>query len=134
MMPAWEKYVLSHRPSVIGSSLVSNVMWCSPDGPPISTESEATDLIGDALGEDADVVVLPIERLTADFFQLRTGLAGAIAQKFVNYRIKLVVVGDTSTYTADSAALRDFIYETNRGNQLWFLNTLEELTTRLGAR
>ena len=45
------------------------------------------DLIADAMGHGAELVALPVERLPDEFFSLRTGLAGTVAQKFVNYRI-----------------------------------------------
>jgi hypothetical protein len=32
----------------------------------------------------------------------------------------------------ESSALRDFVYETNRGNQVWFVADQEELEKRLG--
>ena len=55
-----------------------------------------------------------------EFFQLRTGLAGAILQKFTNYRVVIAIVGDFSVY--DSKSLRDFIRESNKGRQVLFLS------------
>ncbi|NUT21493.1 MAG: DUF4180 domain-containing protein [Hamadaea sp.] len=110
-------------------------MIVSPEGPPFTGEADVTDLIGDAFGTGAELVVLPADRLPAEFFSLRTGIAGAIAQKFVNYHIRLAVVGDISEHVEGSTALRDFVFETNRGRQLWFLPSLAELEARLaGAR
>jgi len=109
------------------------IMIVSPDGPPFTGEADVTDLIGDAFGYGAELVVLPAERLPDDFFTLRTGIAGAIAQKFVNYRIRLAVVGDIAEHVERSTALRDFVAETNRGRQLWFLPTRAELENRLAA-
>jgi hypothetical protein len=107
------------------------VLVCAPDGPMLRTETDATDVIGDAFGLGAELVALPVERLADDFFALRTGLAGAVVQKFVNYRIRLVIVGDISAHVERSTALRDFVHEANRGNQLWFVATAEELDGRL---
>ena len=107
------------------------ILVCAADGPKLSTERDATDLIGDALGQGADLVVVPVERLADEFFTLRSGLAGAIAQKFVNYRLRLAIVGDISGHVGESAALRDYVYETNRGNQLWFVGTADELDGKL---
>lgn len=67
--------------------------------------------------------------LTEDFFVLRTGLAGEILQKFVNYRIKVAFVGDYSGYT--SKPLKDFLYESNRGNDIFFVSTIEEAVKKL---
>lgn len=37
-------------------------------------------------------LVLDEKQLSADFFDLKTGLAGQVLQKFVNYRTKLAVI------------------------------------------
>lgn len=57
--------------------------------------------------------------LCEEFFQLKTRLAGEILQKFVNYHVKEAIVGDFSSYTSKS--FRDFIYESNTGNDVFFL-------------
>ena len=46
-------------------------------------------------------LVLDEKDLSADFFDLKTGLAGQVLQKFVNYRTKLaVIVRDPAGYGA----------------------------------
>ncbi|MFD1714300.1 DUF4180 domain-containing protein [Amnibacterium flavum] len=107
------------------------VVFVDPDGPLISTGGQANDLIGDAWGSEATVIAVPVERLDPAFFELRSGLAGEIAQKVVNYRLRLVVVGDTSVYEARSSALRDWIWESNRGTQVWFVPDRAALAARL---
>ena len=58
------------------------------------------------------------EALIDDFFVLSTCLAGEILQKFVNYGIRFAVYGDFTNYT--SKPLKDFMYESNRGNDIYF--------------
>jgi hypothetical protein len=60
-------------------------------------------------------------------------LAGEIAQVAVNYRQKLAVVGDISGHVEGSDALRDWVVECNRRDDLWFVATVEELRDRLTA-
>ena len=109
------------------------VLVCGAAGEPVRGEREATDLLGNAFHHGAAWVAVPVERLTDDFFRLRTRLAGNIAQKFVNYRIGLAVLGDVSRHVEQSTALRDFVRESNRGGQLWFLADLAELRARLAG-
>jgi len=109
----------------------TRVLRCAPDGPPLDGERAALDLIGDAFGQDAQLVAVPAERIGDDFFRLRSGVAGEVVQKFVNYRIRLAVVGDVSRQLAESSALRDFVREANRGGQLWFVADDGELDDRL---
>ncbi|MFF9282874.1 DUF4180 domain-containing protein [Streptomyces griseosporeus] len=107
------------------------VLRCAPDGPPLDGEQAALDLIGDAFGQEAELVVVPVERVGAEFFRLRSGVAGAVVQKFATYRLRLAVVGDISGHVADSTALRDFVHEANQGGQLWFVADEAELAHRL---
>ena len=51
-------------------------------------------------------------------------LATVRLQKFVNYQMRLGIVGDFSGYT--SKPLHDFIRESNQGRQVCFLPTEEE--------
>ena len=65
-----------------------------------------------------------------DFFKLSTGVAGEVVQKFVNYGYRLAIFGDFSGYA--SKALRDYMYECNNGNHLYFAASEEEAVLRLG--
>jgi len=71
-----------------------------------------------------DRIVLNKSVLGEDFFNLKTKLAGEILQKFVNYHVKIAIVGDYSVYTSKS--LKDFIYESNKGNDIFFLANEKE--------
>lgn len=75
-------------------------------------------------------MVLPKAALSEDFFRLPTGLAGEVLQKFVNYHMRLAVVGDYSGYTSKN--LKDFLYESNKGSSVLFLADEEEAAARLG--
>ncbi|GCE21024.1 DUF4180 domain-containing protein [Dictyobacter kobayashii] len=107
------------------------VLVCAPDGKKLMSEQDALDLIGEAFYHGTRIVVVPVERLANDFFQLKTRLAGQIIQKFVNYQQRLVVLGDISQYLDQSSSFKAFVYEANRGNDLWFLANLQELEGRL---
>ena len=59
-----------------------------------------------------------------DFFILSKGIAGEILQKFINYQIKFAIIGDYSKYT--SKPLKDFIYESNKGKDIFFVSYEDE--------
>lgn len=107
------------------------VLLCGPDGRKLGGGDTALDLIGDAMGCQAEVVAVPVDRVADEFFTLRSGVAGDVAQKFANYRIRLVIVGDITARVAGSDALRDFVREANRGGQVWFVTDRTELERRL---
>jgi hypothetical protein len=88
----------------------------------ISNDRDAVDAIAEAhYGHQAEWVVVPVELLPAEFFQLSSGLAGAIVQKFVNYRVGLIVLGDVSAHEEASEPFRDWVREANRGRELRFV-------------
>ena len=103
------------------------------DGPLIRTQDDAMDLIATTFGGGEDVVVIPVERLDPEFFRLASGVAGEVAQKFVNYRRRLVVLGDVSAFVARSDAFRDWVRETDRGHDILFVANEDELAARIPA-
>jgi len=107
------------------------ILNCDPTGPLIRSDRDAVDIVGAALSERCSLVVLPVERLGDDFFALKTGIAGEVIQKFVNYQRRLAIMGNIDHHLAASGALRDFVYETNRGRQVWFVANRAALEARL---
>ena len=107
------------------------VLECVPDGAKLQTYSDAVELIGKTFENHATLIVIPIECLNDEFFQLKTRIAGELIQKFVQYRRRLVIVGDISGFLAESSALRAFVNESNRGKEVWFLSNRDELVQRL---
>ncbi len=77
-------------------------------------------------------IVINKEAVIEDFFVLKTKIAGEILQKFINYQFKLAIVGDFSSYASKS--LKDFIYESNRGRDIFFVSSIEEAVEKLGKR
>ncbi len=69
-------------------------------------------------------IVVDKEKIVEDFFILSKGLAGEILQKYVNYGGRIAIYGDYSHYT--SKPLKDFIYESNKGKDVFFVATQDE--------
>ena len=107
------------------------VLECAAGEPALRNDRDAVDLIGKAFAHRAKLIVIPVECLDDDFFRLRTRIAGELIQKFMNYRLRLAIVGDISRHLDESSALRAFVNESNRGKDVWFLASLEELDKRL---
>ncbi|WP_159604476.1 DUF4180 domain-containing protein [Agromyces humi] len=110
------------------------MLHLEPEGHLISTPDDASDLVGSAWSHHANLIVLPVSRLDPEFFRLSTGIAGEIVQKLVNYRLRLAVVGDITDHLAESNALRDFVWESNRGDQIWFVDDEAALREKLAKR
>lgn len=69
-------------------------------------------------------IALNKESVIEDFFTLSKGIAGEILQKFINYKTKIAIYGDYSKYT--SKPLKDFIYESNKGKDIFFVKNEDE--------
>ena len=77
----------------------------------------------------ADRFIISEKNLKEDFFELRNKIAGNIFQKIINYRMKLAIVGDFDKY--ESKSLKAFIYECNRGKDIFFTESIDEAVTML---
>ena len=71
-----------------------------------------------------DTIIVNKEALGIEFFNLKSGLAGEVLQKFANYKMSIFIVGDFSIYSSQS--LHDFIYECNNSKHIYFAKTYEE--------
>jgi hypothetical protein len=107
------------------------VFHVDADGPAVRTGGDALGLIYHERAQRADWIAVPVRRLDPAFFDLRSGVAGELVQKFVNYRRRLAVVGDIGAYLGVSKAFYDFVRESNRGRQVWFVADEAELYARL---
>ena len=97
----------------------------------IHTVQDALDLMGNADYQGARSVLVHEDNLHPDFFELRTGLAGEILQKYSNYRMRLAIVGDFGKYTSN--ALQAFIIECNRGSHIFFVADEAEGIAKLNS-
>ena len=97
----------------------------------ISNPEEGLQLMADLYYQEFDKLIIREKNISPDFFDLKTGLAGEILQKFSNYRVQLAIIGDFSKYSSKS--LEDFIYESNKGRQVNFLGSLEQAIEKLSG-
>jgi Domain of unknown function (DUF4180) len=103
----------------------------SAKGSLLATGQDAVDLIGAAKSAGAAIAAIPIQRLAPAFFELKTGVAGEMVQKFVTYGLTVAVLGDTTQLATVSKSLHDFLYESNQRGSVWFLRDGRALEDRL---
>lgn len=100
------------------------------DEPVITDAQSAIDLLMSAQYDvGSKNIVIPKQLIVEDFFVLSTGLAGEILQKYVNYGGRMAIYGDYSRYT--SKPLKDFMYESNKGRDFFFVSTRNEAVAAL---
>ena len=88
-------------------------------------------LVLEAHGAGASLLVIPAGRLVPAFFDLRTGVAGDILQASVVYSTPLAVLGPVPEPAASSCAFAALVRESNAGSQHWFVPTREALEERI---
>lgn len=90
----------------------------------ISTTEDGLDLLENVYYQGFGRFMLNEKNITPAFFDLKNGIAGEILQKFSTYRVRLAIVGDFSKYKSKS--LSAFIFESNKGRQINFVNSTTE--------
>ena len=88
----------------------------------LQTEQDVTDLIGLCGERDADRLLLRASNLPKEFFDLKSGLAGMILQKFMNYHLTVAIV-----VPADQIAgrFKELALETSGNRNLHIFTELE---------
>ncbi len=95
---------------------------CAPDDGQIAHDADILDLLGNFYEMDANRLLLDEVHLHPNFFDLKTGLAGAIFLKLTNYRVKTAVLANLANIP--SKRFRELIYESNKGKQINFFDDL----------
>ncbi len=108
-----------------------NIAVIYSEKPLITDLQSAVDLLMDIkYNTGAERIAINKEAFIDKFFVLSSGLAGEILQKFVTYQTKLAIYGDYSQYT--SKPLHDFIYESNKGHDVFFVDSRKSAILKLG--
>lgn len=114
----------------------ASVVVCGETGPLLDGEGDALDLIGVVMAHvpaGQRWVAIPVSRLGAEFFPLESRVAGDILQKFGNYRIGVAIAGELPELALGRTSVQDFIRESNRGERIWFLPSVDAVLARLAG-
>jgi len=95
----------------------------------IGNIEDGLDLLGNLYYQDYDKIIVHEKNISPDFFDLKTGFAGELLQKFSNFRVRLAIVGDFTKYPSKS--LSDFIAESNKRGQINFVPSVADALDRL---
>lgn len=91
---------------------------------PLSTEQDAVDLVALCQENDTDLLLLHSQALSEDFFKLRTGVAGQMIQKWINYRVKTAAV--IPKELINQGRFKEMALETNKSNHFRVFETKDE--------
>ncbi len=117
--------VITHK---IGKNKIAEVI---SDNFVINNNQDGLELLVNLCYQNFDRIILHEKNITPIFFDLKSGMAGEILQKFSTYRVRLAIVGDFSKY--QSKSLHEFIYESNKGRHILFVSSTSEAISSLSA-
>jgi len=123
-------YFLSKMEIIIHEANDQKIAEVISDSVVINNEREALDLMVEPRLKGARKMIVHQKNIIPEFFDLSTRIAGEVLQKFVTYRIKLAIVGDFKTA---SETLKALIYESNKGNEIFFVDDIETAKRKLFA-
>lgn len=96
----------------------------------IRNTQDALDIMMNCAYNGANSLIVQQANLIPDFYDLKTGIAGDILQKFSTYNTKLAIVGDFGNVRSES--LQNFIYESNKMGRINFVGSVEKAKEVLG--
>ena len=92
--------------------------------PPIRTEQDALELVSLCGDNETNQLIIHREVLAEDFFKLKTGVAGAVMQKLINYSVKAaIIIPEQDEF---DIRFRELALEANKGSQYRFFKSTAE--------
>lgn len=80
----------------------------------LSTEQDALNLIALCRENDISLLILHSHTLAEAFFELKTGVAGKMLQKFINYHVKIAAIIPKDL--AHKGKFKEMVLESNKGS------------------
>lgn len=105
-----EKAQTRYVEGIVGETLLAN-------------EQDVLELLGLCHEYDADRILLYTRSLPETFFDLKSGQAGMILQKLVNYHVKAAAIVSPAFIRG---RFKDFVTEANRGNHFRVFHNKDE--------
>ena len=97
---------------------------CVVDGGRLDGETAALELVAGCMEAGTNRLLVHGASLPAEFFDLKTGLAGAVLLKFSNYRIRCALL--LTPEQVGTGRFYEMALEANRGDELHFAYNREE--------
>ena len=106
------------------------IIIASDAGICIRSFSDISDVIGACI--DSEGLIFTQNDLGQEFFDLRSGLAGEVFQKFTNYNLRAAIV--LNDFGAYGERFSELAYEHRSHNLIRFVSSIDEAQSWLRAR
>ena len=107
----------------------SRIIVASDSGISIRSLADISDALGECIGSAG--LLLTENELAPEFFDLRSGLAGELFQKFTNYRVRVTIV--LSNPEAYGERFSELAYEHASHSMIRFVRSRDEADAWLRA-
>lgn len=115
-----EEYKMNYQ---VATENNKNYIILSSPGRIIQSEQDGLDMIRICFENDANLVLIHEGLLSDDFLTLRTGLAGTILQKLINYNIKAAAIINEDKF---NARFKELVREYNKGTAFRVFHNAKE--------
>lgn len=92
----------------------------------LSSEKDAIELVSACISNDTGSLLLHERSVSPDFFNLRTGLAGAVLNKFQIYNIKIALIIQNMGLL--EGRFGEMVMESNKGNEFRVYDSVQTAT------
>jgi hypothetical protein len=89
----------------------------------INREADLNNLLSLCYYHNSNLLLLSDKNLSSEFFNLRSGLAGAAMQKFANYQAKVAILLPPNA--EQSQRFKELMFEMSRSNHFRFYDNRE---------
>lgn len=90
----------------------------------IDQEGDLNDLLSLCYYHNSNLLLLSEKNLSSEFFNLRSGLAGAAMQKFANYQARVAILLPANA--EQSTRFNELMYEMSSSNHFRFYDNRED--------
>lgn len=104
---------------------------CAPQSGILTSEADVLDLLAECYGIESSRIMLDEAHLPPGFFDLKSGLAGAIFHKLSVYQVRAAIVADLDGIK--SQRFRELIHECNQGDDIHFFDNVSQAEQWLTA-
>lgn len=91
---------------------------------PFTCDNDVLDVIGICISNDVELLLLREDVFDENFINLKSGLAGMVLQKFMNYYIKVSAIIEDKNKI--QGRFEELISELNKGNDFRVFNNISD--------
>lgn len=121
----------NHMEATLKNGRMHEYIDLTEGGSRITREGDLNDLLSLCYYHESNFILMDAQNLSDEFFNLKSGLAGAAMQKFANYRVKvaLILPGDAN----HGQRFKELMFEMSGSNHFRFYDNRKDAESWLAG-